>query len=504
MPHVERREVANEGGLMVRNGFLEFQDLEDSAILQPPRRQRAFTDSAIDSGVFGSPALKPSALPARAPLERLQEPLGSESGRFQLISEVSTETTGSERGDSVPAASPRPAPSSSSSSSSNDGRAVVEEVPASGADPLGFSGTLFVPTCPADSCAELGDDVPPFEAPTPSWQEGNAQVPVGKSILGELFQCGGGTQEGGCAPPPGGWRSTSSERRLRPGSFIQQREARYFHDGPPPPLPKGQEPAPAQAEGGRPSQDEQPQQPWREEQWQWYGPFQPYVQWIPIIGEQVQVGNAPPGFPQGSEQWQCGHGAEQWQAPEQYWQVVPVQVAAQPSADNHGRTASRNDRASAHAEGASCADAERTTVMLRNLPTQYDRSMLMQLLDDEGFAGLYDFVYLPMDFRGSVCFGYGFINFANPQAAECFRQQLNGFSRWSVDSDKIAEVSWSEPLQGLEHHIERYRNSPLMHESVLDMYKPVLLSGGIRTAFPPPTKKLRAPRVRNAKGIADA
>merc|ERR1740123_2226645 len=44
-------------------------------------------------------------------------------------------------------------------------------------------------------------------------------------------------------------------------------------------------------------------------------------------------------------------------------------------------------------------DGERTTVMLRNLPNDYTRDMLLALLDKEGFQGKYNFVYLPMDFK---------------------------------------------------------------------------------------------------------
>jgi len=158
----------------------------------------------------------------------------------------------------------------------------------------------------------------------------------------------------------------------------------------------------------------------------------------------------------------------------------------------------------AHAQpnwtASTAPQAAPTTLMLRNLPVEYDRTMLLELFDSEGFAGLYDFVYLPADFRKSGCFGYCFINFVTPAAAEGFRQHFQGFSRWAFLSDRMAEVSVSDPLQGLEAHIERYRDSPLMHESVPDVYKPVLLANGERIAFPPPTKKLKAPRMRAAKG----
>lgn len=458
---------------MVRNGFLEFQEQEDATIFPHQRRQRALTDSAIESGLFRSPALTPSVLPLQT-LKGLQEALGPNGRGFQ-ISEVSTETTGSDHGDSLPAASPRPEPSSSSASS-NDGRAE-ESFAGAAADAQGLDAR-----CPDDPCAQL-EHLGHFEVPL-----------VGRDILDEL-------QIGRHSPA----LDAPMERCARPDPSPQREvPQRYFHDGPPPPQPKAQELMPAEAVTGCFQQEEQPPQPWQGDQWQWYGAFQPCVQWIPIIGEQVPVCAAPSEFQPGAEQWHGGQGVDQWQSQEPYWHVVQVPMASELSHDtSQGAAPSSSNQGPVQAHGASSAEGVRTTVMLRNLPTQYDRTMLMQLLDSEGFAGLYDFVYLPIDFRGSVCFGYGFINFSSFDAAECFRQQLDGFSRWQVESDKVAEVSWSEPLQGLEHHIERYRNSPLMHESVPDTFKPVLLSGGARIAFPPPTKKLRAPRVRNAKGISD-
>merc|ERR1719464_1745907 len=39
-----------------------------------------------------------------------------------------------------------------------------------------------------------------------------------------------------------------------------------------------------------------------------------------------------------------------------------------------------------------------TTVMLRNLPIGLTRSTLLDLLDSQGFAGKYDFAYLPVNF----------------------------------------------------------------------------------------------------------
>jgi hypothetical protein len=58
-------------------------------------------------------------------------------------------------------------------------------------------------------------------------------------------------------------------------------------------------------------------------------------------------------------------------------------------------------------------------------------------------------------------------------------------------------VSWSNPHQGLESNIDRYRNSPVMHKDVPDAYKPCVFDcEGMRISLPAPTKRVRCPRLR--------
>lgn len=140
---------------------------------------------------------------------------------------------------------------------------------------------------------------------------------------------------------------------------------------------------------------------------------------------------------------------------------------------------------------------ELTTVMLRNLPNNYTRAMLCELLDSEGFARQYDFMYLPIDFKSRASLGYAFVNLVSPSVAERFRDTFNGYSKWLLPSRKVCGVNWSGPHQGLAAHIERYRNSPVMHEAVPDPYKPIILSDGVRIPFPLPTRSLRQPRIRH-------
>lgn len=139
---------------------------------------------------------------------------------------------------------------------------------------------------------------------------------------------------------------------------------------------------------------------------------------------------------------------------------------------------------------------DRTTLMFRNLPNNYNRFTLLHMLDSEGFKGSYSLVYLPTDFRNFAGFGYAFVNFVSHEEARRAKTSFQGFARWRVPSRKICDVVWSGPVQGLQAHTERYRNSPVMHDSVPDEYKPAVFVEGMRVSFPTPTKRIRPPRVR--------
>merc|ERR1712193_236496 len=138
----------------------------------------------------------------------------------------------------------------------------------------------------------------------------------------------------------------------------------------------------------------------------------------------------------------------------------------------------------------------RTTIMMRNIPSVYTSCTLVELLDIHGFGGHYDFVYLPIDFRTGVNLGYAFVNFVSNLEAHHFILDFDSFRDWSLESFKICEVSWADPYQGFEDHVERYRNSPVMHERMPDEYKPRVYVAGVRVPFPEPTKRIRAPRIR--------
>lgn len=142
-----------------------------------------------------------------------------------------------------------------------------------------------------------------------------------------------------------------------------------------------------------------------------------------------------------------------------------------------------------------------TTVMMRNIPKEYSRTTVLEILDGQGFNGCYDFIYLPIDFRSNISFGYAFINFVTSEEAERFREHFQDFYEWSSPSDKVCDVTWSDIHHGLAAHVDRYRSSPVMHEDMPDECKPAVFHEGARVAFPPPLKKIRpitrASRIRH-------
>merc|ERR1712130_180790 len=99
-----------------------------------------------------------------------------------------------------------------------------------------------------------------------------------------------------------------------------------------------------------------------------------------------------------------------------------------------------------------------------------------------------------MDFKRDANLGYAFVDFVSTQEADRFFQVFQGFEGWGLASEKVGEVCWGQPLQGLDKHIDRYRNSPVMHSSVPEEHKPMLFRDGMRIPFPEPTKRVRAPR----------
>jgi len=132
--------------------------------------------------------------------------------------------------------------------------------------------------------------------------------------------------------------------------------------------------------------------------------------------------------------------------------------------------------------------------MLRNIPRCYHRDMLVALLDREGFGSDFDFLYFPYDFQVGSPEGYAFINAVSEEAACRMAVHFANFTAWGVPGTNRCKVGWSFTTMGLNANIQRYRNSPVMHKSIPEHWKPLRRNNGITVPLEPPTKNVKPPR----------
>jgi hypothetical protein len=124
--------------------------------------------------------------------------------------------------------------------------------------------------------------------------------------------------------------------------------------------------------------------------------------------------------------------------------------------------------------------------MLRNIPNNYDSDGLLALLDSQGFAGQYTFVYLPCDLRTRAALGYAFVDFVSPAHSLRAFQVFDKFTNWKGKSKKTCNVQWSR-TQGLTANFELVRLRTRGRSSFKDVpegLKPVVFQNGVRMTFP--------------------
>mmetsp|Transcript_46082 Transcript_46082/g.107749 ORF Transcript_46082/g.107749 Transcript_46082/m.107749 type:complete len:293 (-) Transcript_46082:63-941(-) len=130
---------------------------------------------------------------------------------------------------------------------------------------------------------------------------------------------------------------------------------------------------------------------------------------------------------------------------------------------------------------ANVTDEPPTTAMLRNIPSKFTQGSLLEEIDDEGFAGLYDFFYLPMDVRNKTNVGYAFVNFLQPDDMTRFSKHFEGYKFKNNNSQKIATVSPAH-VQGLKRNVQQLSKKAVLHFNK-GQYKPVVFRSGERVDF---------------------
>lgn len=167
--------------------------------------------------------------------------------------------------------------------------------------------------------------------------------------------------------------------------------------------------------------------------------------------------------------------------------TVPEQVfyeakTQKKRARKHTRCRQQRDDAS-HAPRQTLAFQDRsnhTTLVLRRLPEHLTRESLRQLLDNHGFERLYDFVYLPVDFKKMRSLRYAIVNFDQSSTAQ---RAFSCFNNFNEDGTALS-AEWSDSHFGLDALVRRYQDSPVLGVDMPDICKPVLLNHGERVPFP--------------------
>ncbi|KAF4700075.1 hypothetical protein FOZ62_017914, partial [Perkinsus olseni] len=116
----------------------------------------------------------------------------------------------------------------------------------------------------------------------------------------------------------------------------------------------------------------------------------------------------------------------------------------------------------------------RTTLMIRNIPTKFTQSTLLEVINTHGFSCTYDFFYLPIDFRSEKNLGYAFVNFNTPQLAQAFKRDFHHKKLKSLTSRKVLEITYAR-LQGLQANIDLFRSSAVT-SMALPQYKPLVFT----------------------------
>jgi hypothetical protein len=79
---------------------------------------------------------------------------------------------------------------------------------------------------------------------------------------------------------------------------------------------------------------------------------------------------------------------------------------------------------------------QRNTIMIRNIPNRYNQVEFLKIIDSN-YKGLYDFVYVPIDFKNHCNIGYAFLSFVNPLYIVDFCLEFHGKKWEPMRSEKI-------------------------------------------------------------------
>uniref|UniRef100_A0A7S4SWG0 Mei2-like C-terminal RNA recognition motif domain-containing protein n=1 Tax=Alexandrium monilatum TaxID=311494 RepID=A0A7S4SWG0_9DINO len=202
--------------------------------------------------------------------------------------------------------------------------------------------------------------------------------------------------------------------------------------------------------------------------------------------EQLQRGDRSPGSV-GQESQSDRTSSE---ASENGWDDDMAPNARKGFQPYHSQSVPKSEDLGAHANGVAASGAPLTTMMLRNIPNKYTQNSLLKEINESGFAGAYDFFYLPMDVQNRSNVGYAFINFLSAAEAERFRKAFSEHHFQRFHSRKIGSVCVAH-VQGLDANLRHFENRAVT-QARNDQYRPIVLRGQQRIDFDQAVARARA------------
>lgn len=116
-----------------------------------------------------------------------------------------------------------------------------------------------------------------------------------------------------------------------------------------------------------------------------------------------------------------------------------------------------------------------TTLMIRNLPTSLSQSALIEELDASGFAGLYDFVYMPSVFDTGEGKGFAFVNLVSVAAAGALVGKWHKSRRFGIKINDPSLNLSPAAVQGFAANVKKW-NAPRMRRVRNPNLRPFVVS----------------------------
>jgi len=131
---------------------------------------------------------------------------------------------------------------------------------------------------------------------------------------------------------------------------------------------------------------------------------------------------------------------------------------------------------SAAALAAALQSQRVTTLMVRNLPHSVTQKRLVEELAASGFAGLYDFCYMPSMFGTGVGKGYAFVNLTSAAALGAFVSAWHGSRRFGISPSEASLNVSAAAMQGLQENVRKW-DAPRMRRVRNPALRPLVMGG---------------------------